>query len=1519
MLDFDKINDFGNGRRESFESLLRILAYREKPIDGIDFQPNDGRGGDGGVEALWITSDRRKIGYQAKYFKSLGEPQLKQMYSSFEKAITTHSELKKYIFAIPFDLMPNRGSKVRGKSQKEKWDERVVEWEAFANRQGIDLEIELWTKTFITDMLLREENSGLLRHWFKEEALHEAWFCRKVNSAIKRLGDRYNPEDHISVDIEALFDAIARGPFTSEKIVSAFEKLGKARVPRIEFKDTDAALVKSTLEEASEAWNDLSKLAKNFSQDLLSSWPVFVAQEKLSALDNSTSKLDEHYRIVQQELQKEVKQRKPVEVESRSLKVIRNDLRALSAACYNLGKILGNRYIAAEESRCCLVHGIAGSGKSHLLAHVAEKRTKHGVPTILLLGQDYSDAPFWFQTGKLLGLRGESSEDILGTLNAVGLRKQQRIFLLFDAINEGIGVQYWRSQIPDLINDLKNYSHVAMIFSCREEYLPNDLHKDTFSGLTDYYVPGFSSPEERNDAAIQYLNRNYIESASTPWSKPEFGNPLYLKIVGEALDNNVVSKFPSGLQGTSEILSLYLNALSDRLEASLKNAEGISRDIKLAARRVAVKMAKSGSDFLDMDNASRIVNECFSTRRPPDGKNWLQVLREVSLLRFDESPSQGNSDPMESPYLLVRFTFQRLQDHLMATSLTKKIQKGHETKAFAKNGPLSFLLMESQNGNEINYRFAGLVGELSTIFPEKYGIEFAMTLPDWRRTWENDRIVQEGFAESIKWRKTDAFSEKTLDLLNSLDEYQVDTIRLLIEVSMNVNHPYNALLLHRNLRKWGMPERDIVWTWWVNQEALDEHSQIERIVSWALDLLDRPADIEHLKLASIVLTWCLSSSYMTLRDRATKALTTIFLSESSVFKFVVQKTYDCDDPYVIERLYAAAFGACCLDPTHDRISSYSELIYELVFADGKPPVGLLARDYALGVIELAESKGALSNKVHLSNCYHPFSSEPPTFNLKKEKVEKIAKRVGDKRIFWSASSEAGDYGKYSIPGRVRNFLTAPVGEPRPLTENELKEQFLADVIEPFQERVAALNDLETLMKAERRPQFQNYLRENALKKLRIMLENGDLDEKVKKLLDQHAEKKKRTRAALEQYLSADEQKRLSSEYLREGKSNQKDGRISVEQCRLWVTKRAYELGWTAERFPEDQTGAGYVPRQSDLERIGKKYQRIALDELQARLADNFWTFQDDSDIPTIYRYSDHEFRRNIEPTILPTTSRHGESCRNEMNWVRQPKVSLPQVDENDLVKWPFQEDPTASLKSKIFRTDQNGKKWLVLYEFSLDTQKHDDPYPGEHGTRYEEFRFIYCVLTRLGKSTELVKHLCRKKSLDVSSFKPREFADGPYLLEAHWRDTWQSQKFSKRIWGIPEDLELAIPVADYHWESHLDKTLPEGFSRHLPHKWFADELGLKMADRNANLWMNSNDDPVLISVYESEGRSTVVIDEKTFVDYASQFNMEPVWIMIAERSAWPSGGNDSFKGRRAEAVAWYDNNKLIKRGWKRDN
>lgn len=1400
MIDFSSINTFNKGPRESFEDLICVLARRESPENGVDFQPNDGCGGDGGVEALWILDSGRKIGYQAKFFTSIDDSQWNQMDESVKQALKVHPELQTYIFAIPKDLTPPRGTK--GKSQREKWDERVNKWKGWAEEKSIDLKFELWSETSLKEMLLREENASLIKLWFGGDVLNDTWFKDQISVAKRALDDRFNPHDHVEVSIESLFDTMVRGPGITKQLVGAFTDFEESRVPTIEFTSTAHAPDADAFLIANNAWRELVELKGSFTHDFTKEWDIGSATIILDRLQDAVWTLERQYASIDKNIL--------VKDDQSKLENVSRSLRALSSSCSSLSEILRDSNLQAEALRCAVVYGPAGAGKSHILGQVAEQRTRAGLPTVLTLGQSFSTSVFWEQFGGICGLEGRTVDDVLGTLNAAGERKGERTILLFDAINEGVGAHYWKHNLPEVISAIQKYPHLSAVFSCRDEYLPYAIPDTLLKKLPKFLINGFSTPDELERAAIRYLDTKGIARPNTPWLSPEFSNPLFLKTASEALHAKGLTEFPRGLNGISQTMALYLDALSWRTGIETANSDTLSASIKKCVGLVANKMAMSGCDFIEIEDAIAFADESFKGRTAPEGKTWLQVLIETSLFRRDPPPYSEHVDPLNPPPELVRFSFQRFQDHLMATYLLSKVSGDQMNTAFDAGFPLNFLFYDGQPDYGFHYQYTGLVSALSTIYPEKLGVEFAKTLPNWELHWERDQTLQESFAESFKWRSTDAFSDDTRELLNRLDGHNVEPLGLLLEVSMTIGHPFNALRLHERLKQWKMPERDSHWTNWINWASREELNQVERIVSWALSKHSRTADLKHLELASLVSAWSLTSSHQTLRDRATKALTTLFLSNSSIFIFVLEKLHDCDDPYVVERLYAAAFGACCIDQSSERLDVYSHEVFAKVFVDKQPPVALLTRDYALGIIELANSKSVLSGSINLESCYHPLGSEPPIFGLTEDEVEKIAEERGGKEIFRSASSEWGDYGKYSIPGRVKNFLTAPLDGPKPVSKKELKRVFVEEVIHPYAERVEALEAFEKASSSNFQAMLFVQPESEVVKKKAVALEEAIVN----------------ARHRLESLLGKDERERLSLDYLRDDGGYEDFDEIDVQQCRLWITKRAYELGWNSKLFPRDGYGTNNSRHYNDLERIGKKYQRIALDEIQARLADNFWVLQGWPEEPSVYRYSNHDFRRNLEPTILPFEKQGSRPP----SWVVEPIIQLPEVAEENLKQWPFEEDPTQTIIEKLSRVDEDNKNWSVLYEFNCASEKYQGPRIGMHGMRYEEFRFLYCVFLKKGRARKLAEFLEEKKSLDVDSFKPREFTDGPYLREAYWRNTWESEKFSECLWDGPDECTFAIPTVNYHWESHLDKSLPDGFSNYMPQKWFADELELSMSE-----------------------------------------------------------------------------------------
>ena len=1531
MIDLQRIHGFETGKRDSFEALVKILARREPPENASEFQPNDGRGGDGGVEAIWILKNGDKVGYQSKFFEALGDTQWSQMDKSVRQALKTHPELKKYVFALPLDFTPKRGPKAKGKSQQEKWDDHIAAWKALAAKSSISIEFECWGATVINDKLLADDNVALQRFWFGGDILDDAWFSRQVEAATLKLDDRFNPDDHVEVSIEAMFDAIVRGPKSRARLHDAFTALASNRVPSIEFTTTSSKPDPKVLAEANSLWSELVTMQALIDQEPTIKWNLAKAKETLDQLHKLVWKLERPFSITDC--------RGHEEVEKQEFKVVKNSLRELQSALATLDDALSQRDWSAEAAKSAIVLGEAGSGKSHSLGQAASQRVQDGLPTVVILGQDLSDAPFWPQLGGLLGLEAKTSDEILSILDAAGSRKGQRTLIFFDAINEGAGSTYWMHWIPQVVDALRPYPYIAAVFSCRDVYSRYAIPESLLKTMPTFSMQGFFSLEERERAAIQYLDNKGISRPNTPWLSPEFTNPLFLKSTSEALLGRGESEFPKGLQGVSELMAFYLNGIASRTGVRSVRPEDLSSSLKRFVQRIATTMAFNGQDFVELEVASDLAHEQFGSRQAPEGKSWLDVFIQSNLLRRDPPPYSNNIDPLNPPSELIRFSFQRFQDYLMADALAEKvvaarasasanswsitrlgrkllerigIQKARSQSGaeFNAGGPLNFLFDQGDPSRQIRYEYSGLIGALSTIYPEKLGTEFANEVPDWERHWE-DGTLQQGFAESFKWRKLEAFTNDARNLLSTLDGYSVDPQGLLLDVSITIEHPYNAKFLNTHLHSFGMAERDSHWTRWINWASREEFSQIDRIISWATSTNDRKTDARHMELASLILAWSLSSSHIALRDRSTKALTSLFLTKSDVFDFVFEEMHSCNDPYVVERLYAAAFGACCIDPSVERLRTYSSLVFAKAFAGGAPPVSLMTRDYALGIVELASHKNALAAGANLDSCYHPFGSEEPIFGLTTEQVEKIADSRGGKSIFRSASSEWGDFGKYSIPGRVRGFLTSRLSEPEPISASEVKDRFKAEIIDPYPKRAAALEAYEQASIVPFGLIVRTILNDQGEEEETeaIELEIEENDEEISK---------EDALAALNELLDADEQRRLVDEYFNDAAGHCDYETISVQQCRLWITKRAYELGWTEGLFPKDGQGGSYSRHENDLERIGKKYQRIALDELQARLADNFWVLEGWPERPHQYRYSHHEFRRNIEPTILPTATRYPSSPQADIDWMSEPQIVLPEVAEEKLKEWPFTEDPTQAISDKLLRVDENNRRWLVLYEFNLAEAYYAKPRPGDHGKRNEEFRFFYCVFVRKGKATDFTEYLATEASLSVNDFQPREFTDGPFLREAFWRDTWRSAKFEQHIWRAPSDCEFAIPVAHYHWESHLDKTLPEGFTNYMPQKWFAEELGLTMSSEGPQYWIDSAGNTVVQSQRPVSHQTAVVIDEATLRRYAEESQIEPVWIMIAERNTWPRGVNDESCWRRSEGAVWFDGNRWRQVSWNND-
>ena len=1504
QVDFSRINGFKKGQRNSFEELVCQLARREPNPDTSVFRRVDGAGGDGGVEAYWLDDDGTKSGFQAKFHLKSGDIDWTKVDQSVRQTLESHPTLDRYTVAFPCDLTDRRGVKNKGKTGWDTWTAHAATWQAWATELGRGrITFTAWTESDLLDRLARPVCAGLRLFWFGATELTPEWFSRHVKTSVALLDERFHPEDHVDVELQTLFDTMHRRESVVHKLDAALTALSSAILPIHGARKYQNKESTRLLDRFLDACTGVQSLSTNINEAVDQPWDVTKWRTSIAEARNAL-------RPVQRWLQDKVipaPKNKSASVKS-ELNEISQSLRSYGQALNRFESHVTTPAFDAENERLAFVMGEAGTGKSHLFGHEAQEAAQRSQPTILLLGQQFSDGDAWSQIASMLDLPGVSSDTLLGALSAAGEANRSRALILIDGINEGIGSFYWKNQLAGFLSKLKPYPGVACIVSCRSAYGPFAIPPALRAGTRTFDLRGFASQNEQLRAAQVYLDRRGIARPSTPWLSPEFINPLFLRTTCLALALEGKSEFPKGLRGTRAILAYYLDAVGRNLHAGSDRTDDLIPPTKAAMLRVAGQMARNRSDFLTRAEAISLVSEEFASYVAPPGRTWMEVLQLAGLLRLDPPAGEPSDDPLDSSPDIVRFSFQRFQDHLMGQALLAGITDVQD--AFKVGGELSFMV----EGDTIVWEWQGLMEALSSLVPEQFKLELVDVLPGKFEKWWRWPLSH-GFVESAKWRSHDAFSDRSLELLNMLHRAHEDSFELLVELSVSAGHPWNAELLHKNLIGRELWDRDRFWTEGLNGRSDDETAPVGRLIDWCRVGQSPATSLENQRLAALTLCWFFTTTNRTIRDKATKALTTLFLRRRELFPELLTRFVGVNDMYVLERLLAAAFGACCLDQSSERVAPYASAVAAGIFGPEGPPLHLLVRDYAFGIVELAKARECLAAGIEVDKCGPPYNSAPPSFRLTEKSLKGIAAKAGGDDILRSAAGIMGDFGQYKVKSQIEDFLTTPLTEPVKLRPRQKLMRFEEEVVRLSDGRRRAFETLTEIANPYRA----------GIKGLSI---GRPAPAPSEESIAAWQEKVKAAEVSFVTLLTPEEfQRYLDEAYnevhvVRDGSDFQPE-RINTEKAKLWVAKRAYELGWTAKRFPRDSFRSGEYSRgRAEVERIGKKYQWLALSELMCRVSDNYWKESRYDSEPTKYRYpTDIGFVRDIDPTIVTPSMGPVSSDKSILGhgWALAPTIVQSSIDEADLQAWPFTENSYKDFPKWVQRTDPAGGKWIVLFEHAGKENRYPKGVRREHGLRQQEFRFIHCGMVKPAQLDEIVSILSGRKSLDVNNWEPRGFTDDQFLLEAPWRDVWPQHKWTPESSAVPSFIDIAHPAFRYHWEDHVDAALPDGASATLPSPWLANEVNIRPRPDNPSVWYDAAGQEMFRTFHGQESDRSVLLKESALAQIMGTGEFTSIWLLIAERGAWPGGSNDEAAWRRIEGVCWLDNGEFKSRLWHEDH
>ena len=1506
-LDWNAIRPLNGGREKGFEELCSQLARAEAP-PGARFVRKGTP--DAGVECYAVLADGKEWGWQSKYFDTLGDSQWQQLDESVKAAIEKHPQLVRYYVCVPLDLADARivGKKTGKKwdTAKDHWNKHVTKWCGLAQAKSRTLEFVWWGSSEMLERLARSENVGRVRFWFDKRGFDGAWFTARLDEALKAAGPRYTPEVHVELPIAQNLEAFGRTQTFFDRIkalaIPIREGLVRARYSERSVADADAdAMTESVSAAVQEVLGALGAISHVAAGPL----PFTTVVEKIEATSAPTQSLAAHL----EKLAKEHDDQHPSNETERShspyrpnpfrehgysLRRLERELREAAEALLRADEVAG--------STTFVLRGDAGTGKTHLLCDVAKRRLEGHQPTVLLMGQRFvsNDAP-WLQVMQHLDLAGLSAEEFTGALEAAAQASGERALIVIDAINEGTGRTIWPSHLAAFLAQVARSPWLGVVLSVRTSYedaiVPTEV-RDRALLVTHY---GFR--EHEYDATKTFFVHFGLDLPSTPLLAPEFQNPLFLKTLCCGLRDQGHRRLPRGFHGISAVFNLYLDAVNARLAQQL----GYDARKPLVGRAIdafAAALVEANERWLLRERAARVVDELLPNR---DFERSLfhglvveGVLAEDSLLRDGTTHHD-----------VVYVAYERLADHLVAKALLDKVPAPPNWAAAFSNGGVLVTVI----GDE--YVAPGLLEALFIQVAERTDTELLKLAPQLATRWETGSA----FRQSLIWRSNAAFSDATREALNELcksDHDLHDTLEVLLTVATVPDHPLNANFLDRRLRNHVMADRDAWWSTYL-YSAWSTHGAVDRLVDWAWALgSDTVLADDAVDLCGVALAWMLTTSHRFLRDRATKALVSLFTGRLAGAVRLVDRFADVDDPYVTERVYAVAYGIAMRSHDASAVGALAAAVYRHVFASGNPPPHILLRDYARGVIERALQLGS-TIEVELARIRPPYKSQWPIIPSEddiKPLLPDWSEGSHDSRelewsrnVIGSSVTGFGDFARYIIgtnsSSDSREWLSLRLDEPTWTPRPSPTEQLNVLVVNFSDDERAAWQAFEVADRAytEASSLFvREWLaqREGALDLLNRETLDAELEKDCPPELAESGNVRDAAERALATSLTPEHAARLEEIWNAEENKHSIDRppRFDLGQVQRYVLQRVFDLGWTVDRFGHfDRFVVRHDGRDaSKPERMGKKYQWIAYHEIMAFLSDHYQyreQFRENGDQSYEGPWQVH--LRDIDPSCTLKVLPGGTSWQGHVPawWGAAPYNAWGTTSPRE---WAEPVDDLPKVEDLLVCVNPaDGARWLNGYGYF--NWKQEAP-PDQRPTDVARGELWYIANAYLIRTSDVETFLKWAERVDFSG---RWMPDPPevyrmFLGEHGWAAAsryFQSPYHGDDGWTQPDNecpVKLRQVAVEYLKESSgFDCSVDDGYTLLLPAEELMTKLGLRWTGRGAEFTTSSGQlvaqDPTAIA----PGPSTLLLRADVLQELQLGEQVTLCWAVIGEKRVLSAG------------------------------
>jgi hypothetical protein len=960
-IDFTRIRSLGpDGQRAGFEQFICQQVAQVPPEVGSTFVSLHGAGGDGGVECFWTLPDGTEHGWQAKYWAAHGDVDKAQLDKSVKAALDQHPKLTKYTIAIPADPTGPTGG--RGKSLLEKINDAggwLEGWQTMAADRGLSVQFDFeWATNIITRLERLDHSGAQRRYWFDVDVLSEQWWKDRRDDAVNAARPRYMPELNIEVPAARAIAAFCSDDEWWQVVLDEADGISKA-VERLRYAESEALAADldaaraaaATVTDAVKAWEIARSTAgfDDLAQALGAASTVVSAQEALEvgALDAAHEDWDSQgWRQWQSEYM--------VRFPAAGVDALRELKEKLAGATELLISPVG-RLAGAQVA---LLTGPAGIGKTFLAIDAVVRRLTKGRPSVVMHGRWFNDQDPLTHLRDVLQMPSDlTSEEAIALLDESARAAGAPALIVIDALNDTRPRALWRDNLDRVIAVLDRYPNTRLLLTARSHYVAQVLPPGIT--LAGFEHTGFEGVEF--EAVSEYATFYGLEPPTAPPIHGEFDNPLYLRLVCEALRANNRLSLDQADLGLGALTKMVLDnantVISDRIDASPSD-----RVVHRAMHALAGAIADQDGGPLSRSEAQAALTPIWSDVSAE--KSLLDGLIAQGLIEEDVLPD-GSAYGAD----IISVTFERIGHHLIVSGALAGVTNADGIRA----------QLTTRLGHLIGLDTTidvGLLEATSVVVAERFGLE----LTEFEAEIGNADALAAAVIAGTGWRSAASITAATGDIIiRALSRAATveASLTMLFRLAARPGHHLNADFLHEFLNGLSMGARDQFLPGWLHITH-GTSGAVDRLVRWGCEKsLDQVGE-ETTRLWVTALLWATGATDRRVREPATIAAARLLSRYPGQAAGLLERFSTVNDEWVVERALEVAYSALLLNGDETDWAAAAEVVWTAFFsvpADLTPNEAV--RDAARCILEAANDRTTLPAGVTAAQFRPPYSSSWP--------------------------------------------------------------------------------------------------------------------------------------------------------------------------------------------------------------------------------------------------------------------------------------------------------------------------------------------------------------------------------------------------------------------------------------------------------------------------------------------------------------------------------------------------------------